>query len=180
MRHNIAGRKLNRKTSHRLSLLKNLSKSLITHEQIETTLPKAKDLRPFVEKILTIGKTDTLAAKRKVYSYLGDKKLVEKVFKVLGKRYQKRNGGYVRILKSGYRFGDSAPKAIIELVERDVNVKGLEDKLREKNSKNETENPISDNNVSNVEQKKTDSLALKKGKDQTTDEAVEKKSIKKD
>ena len=180
MRHNIAGRKLNRKTSHRLSLLKNLSKSLITHEQIETTLPKAKDLRPFVEKILTIGKTNTLAAKRKVYSYLGDKKLVEKVFKVLGKRYQKRNGGYVRILKSGYRFGDSAPKAIIELVERDVNVKGLEDKLREKNSKNETENSVSDNNVSNVEQKKTDSLALKKGKDQTTDEAVEKKSIKKD
>ncbi len=180
MRHNIAGRKLNRKTSHRLSLLKNLSKSLIIHEQIETTLPKAKDLRPFVEKILTIGKTDTLAAKRKVYSYLGDKKLVEKVFKVLGKRYQKRNGGYVRILKSGYRFGDSAPKAIIELVERDVNVKGLEDKLREKNSKNETENSVSDNNVSNVEQKKTDSLALKKGKDQTTDEAVEKKSIKKD
>ncbi len=180
MRHNIAGRKLNRKTSHRLSLLKNLSKSLIIHEQIETTLPKAKDLRPFVEKILTIGKTDTLAAKRKVYSYLGDKKLVEKVFKVLGKRYQKRNGGYVRILKSGYRFGDSAPKAIIELVERDVNVKGLEDKLREKNSKNETENSVSGNNVSNVEQKKTDSLALKKGKDQTTDEAVEKKSIKKD
>ena len=180
MRHNISGRKLNRKTSHRLSLLKNLSKSLIIHEQIETTLPKAKDLRPFVEKILTIGKTDTLAAKRKVYSYLGDKKLVEKVFKVLGKRYQKRNGGYVRILKSGFRYGDSAPKAIIELVERDVNVKGLEDKLREKNSKNETENPISDNNVSNVEQKKTDSLALKKGKDQTTDEAVEKKSIKKE
>ena len=180
MRHNISGRKLNRKTSHRLSLLKNLSKSLITHEQIETTLPKAKDLRPFVEKILTIGKTNTLAAKRKVYSFLGDKKLVEKVFSVLGKRYQKRNGGYVRILKSGFRYGDSAPKAIIELVERDVNVKGLEDKLREKNSKNETDNSVSDNNVSNVEQKKTDSLALKKGKDQTTDEVVDKKSIKKD
>ncbi len=180
MRHNIAGRKLNRKTSHRLSLLKNLSKSLIIHEQIETTLPKAKDLRPFVEKILTIGKTNTLAAKRKVYAYLGDKKLVEKVFKVLGKRYQKRNGGYVRILKSGFRFGDSAPKAIIELVERDVNVKGLEDKLREKNSEKETENSTPENNVSNAEQKKTDNLALKKGKDQTTDEAVDKKSIKKD
>ena len=180
MRHNIAGRKLNRKTSHRLSLLKNLSKSLIIHEQIETTLPKAKDLRPFVEKILTIGKTDTLAAKRKVYSYLGDKKLVEKVFNVLGKRYQKRNGGYVRILKSGFRFGDSAPKAIIELVERDVNVKGLEDKLREKNSKKETENSPPENNVYNAEQKKTDNLALKKGKDQTKDEAVDKKSIKKD
>ena len=165
MRHNIAGRKLNRKTSHRLSLLKNLSKSLIIHEQIETTLPKAKDLRPFVEKILSIGKTNTLAAKRKVYSYLGDKKLVEKVFTVLGKRYQKRNGGYVRILKSGFRFGDSAPKAIIELVERDVNVKGLDDKLREKNSKKETENSTPENNVYNAEQKKTDNLALKKVKE---------------
>ena len=153
MRHNISGRKLNRKTSHRLSLLKNLSKSLIIHEQIETTLPKAKDLRPFVEKILTIGKTNTLAAKRKVYSYLGDKKLVEKVFKVLGKRYQKRNGGYVRILKSGFRYGDSAPKAIIELVERDVNVKGLEDKLREKNSKKEIENSTSENKLLLLSQK---------------------------
>ena len=179
MRHNISGRKLNRKTSHRLSLLKNLSKSLITHEQIETTLPKAKDLRPFVEKILTIGKTNTLAAKRKVYSFLGDKKLVEKVFSVLGKRYQKRNGGYVRILKSGFRYGDSAPKAIIELVERDVNVKGLDDKLREKNSKKEIENSTSDNTTI-AEPKKSDNLALKKDKDKITDEAVDKKSIKKD
>ena len=180
MRHNISGRKLNRKTSHRLSLLKNLSKSLITHEQIETTLPKAKDLRPFVEKILTIGKTNTLAAKRKVYSFLGDKKLVEKVFSVLGKRYQKRNGGYVRILKSGFRYGDSAPKAIIELVERDLNVKGLEDKLREKNSKKEIENPIPEDKVSSVEPKKPDITALKNDKDQTKDEAINKDSIKKD
>ena len=137
MRHNIAGRKLNRKSSHRLALLKNLSKSLIVHEQIETTLPKAKDLRPFVEKILTIGKTNSLAAKRKVHSYLGDKKIVDKVFNVLAKRYQKRNGGYIRILKSGFRYGDSAPKAIIELVERDLNAKGLEDKLRKKETENE-------------------------------------------
>ena len=179
MRHNISGRKLNRKTSHRLSLLKNLSKSLIIHEQIETTLPKAKDLRPFVEKILTFGKTNTLAAKRKVYSFLGDTKLVEKVFKVLGKRYQKRNGGYVRILKSGFRYGDSAPKAIIELVERDVNVKGLEDKLRAKNSKEKIENSTSDNTTFS-EPKKSDNLALKKGKDQITDETVDKKSVKKD
>ena len=137
MRHNIAGRKLNRKSSHRLALLKNLSKSLIVHEQIETTLPKAKDLRPFVEKILTIGKTNSLAAKRKVHSYLGDKKIVDKVFNVLAKRYQKRNGGYIRILKSGFRYGDSAPKAIIELVERDLNAKGLEDKLRKKETENQ-------------------------------------------
>ena len=100
------------------------------------------------------------------------------MFKVLGKRYQKRNGGYVRILKSGFRYGDSAPKAIIELVERDINVKGLEDKLREKNSKKEIENSTSDNTFS--EPKKQDNLALKKGKDQITDEAIDKKSIKKD
>ena len=100
------------------------------------------------------------------------------MFKVLGKRYQKRNGGYVRILKSGFRYGDSAPKAIIELVERDVNVKGLEDKLREKNSKKEIENSTSDNAI--AEPKKPDNLALKKGKDQITDEAVDKKSVKKD
>ncbi len=137
MRHNYSGRKLNRKTSHRIALLKNLSKSLILHEQIETTLPKAKDLRPFVEKILTIGKNNTLASKRRVYSYLGDKKIVDKVFDTLAKRYQKRNGGYVRILKSGYRYGDSAPKAIIELVERDVNAKGLDDKIRIKDKENE-------------------------------------------
>ena len=145
MRHRKSGRKLNRKSSHRIALLKNLSKSLIIHEQIETTLPKAKDLRPFVEKILTIGKTNSLAAKRKVYSYLGNKKLVDKVFNVLAKRYQKRNGGYIRILKSGFRYGDAAPKAIIELVERDINSKGLEDKLRVENKNKELNENIVQN-----------------------------------
>ena len=180
MRHNISGRKLNRKTSHRLSLLKNLSKSLIIHEQIETTLPKAKDLRPFVEKILTIGKTNTLAAKRKIYSYLGEKKLVEKVFNVLGKRYQKRNGGYVRILKSGFRYGDSAPKAIIELVERDLNAKGLEDKLREKNNKKEVASSTSEDKTSSTESKKPNNISLNKGKVQTEDKAAVEKSTKKE
>lgn len=130
MRHKIAGRKLNRKTSHRISLLKNLSKSLIRNEQIETTLPKAKDLRPFVEKLLHKGKKDDLHSRRKVYSYLRDMTLVDKVFDTLAKRYSKRNGGYVRILKSGYRYGDAAPKAVIELVDRDENAKGLKDKIR--------------------------------------------------
>tara|TARA_B100001248_G_scaffold69967_1_gene49483 strand:+ start:1516 stop:2073 length:558 start_codon:yes stop_codon:yes gene_type:complete len=184
MRHNISGRKLNRKTSHRLSLLKNLSKSLILHEQIETTLPKAKDLRPFVEKILTIGKANTLAAKRKVYSYLGDPKIVEKVFNVLGKRYQKRNGGYVRILKSGFRYGDSAPKAIIELVERDVNAKGIEDKLREKNKNKEIGSPTPEDKASSIESKKSNNQTIEKVKDQDIvqdkDQVKEKKSIKKD
>ena len=112
MRHKISGRKLNRKSSHRISLLKNLSKSLIRNEQIETTLPKAKDLRPFVEKLLHKGKTNSLHSRRKVYDYLRDMKLVSKVFDILAKRYSKRNGGYVRILKSGFRYGDSAPKAL--------------------------------------------------------------------
>ena len=130
MRHKIAGRKLNRKSSHRIALLKNLSKSLIRNEQIETTLPKAKDLRPFVEKLLNIGKTNNLHSRRKVFNDLRDMSLVNKVFDTLAKRYSKRNGGYVRILKSGYRYGDAAPKAIIELVDRDENAKGLNDKIR--------------------------------------------------
>ena len=142
MRHNYSGRKLNRKSSHRLALLKNLSKSLITHEQIETTLPKAKDLRPFVEKILTMGKNNCLASKRKVFAYMRDKKLVDKIFNVLAKRYQKRNGGYVRILKSGFRYGDAAPKAIIELVERDSAAKGYDDKIRLKEKNKENENQV--------------------------------------
>ena len=142
MRHNYSGRKLNRKSSHRLALLKNLSKSLITHEQIETTLPKAKDLRPFVEKILTMGKNNCLASKRKVFAYMRDKKIVDKIFNVLAKRYQKRNGGYVRILKSGFRYGDAAPKAIIELVERDSAAKGYDDKIRLKEKNKENENQV--------------------------------------
>ena len=149
MRHGIAGRKLNRKTSHRIALLKNLSKSLIVNEQIETTLPKAKDLRPFVEKILTMGKSNTLHSKRKVLAYLGDQSLVNKVFDVLAKRYSKRNGGYVRIIKSGFRYGDSAPKAIIELVERDTDAKGKIDKdklkikeqLKEQDAATQTSEP---------------------------------------
>ena len=139
MRHGIAGRKLNRKSSHRIALLKNLSKSLIVNEQIETTLPKAKDLRPFVEKILTMGKSNTLHSKRKVLAYLGDQSLVNKVFDVLAKRYSKRNGGYVRIIKSGFRYGDSAPKAIIELVERDIDAKGKIDKEKSKIIENSKE-----------------------------------------
>ena len=165
MRHNYSGRKLNRKTSHRLALLKNLSKSLIIHEQIETTLPKAKDLRPFVEKILTMGKNNCVASKRRVFSYLGDKNIVDKVFNVLAKRYQKRNGGYVRILKSGFRYGDSAPTAIIELVERDLKAKGFEDKKRLKENENDKK----------VEEKKT------KESDQVVESNVdsENKSVQK-
>ena len=163
MRHKISGRKLNRKSSHRISLLKNLSKSLIRNEQIETTLPKAKDLRPFVEKLLHRGKNNNLHSRRKVFDSLRDMSLVNKVFDTLAKRYSKRNGGYVRILKSGYRYGDAAPKAIIELVDRDESAKGLKDKLRLKNKEDiETdskEQPKTEEKIS--ESKKVDNKTQK-------------------
>ena len=170
MRHNYSGRKLNRKSSHRLALLKNLSKSLITHEQIETTLPKAKDLRPFVEKILTMGKNNCLASKRKVFAYMRDKKLVDKIFNVLAKRYQKRNGGYVWILKSGFRYGDAAPKAIIELVERDSAAKGYDDKIRLKEKNKENENQVDQK----IEERKTKNSE----KEKDPKEAIKNKDVK--
>ena len=170
MRHNYSGRKLNRKSSHRLALLKNLSKSLITHEQIETTLPKAKDLRPFVEKLLTMGKNNCLASKRKVFAYMRDKKLVDKIFNVLAKRYQKRNGGYVRILKSGFRYGDAAPKAIIELVERDSAAKGYDDKIRLKEKNKENENQVDQK----IEERKTKNSE----KEKDPKEAIKNKDVK--
>jgi len=151
MRHRISGRKLNRKTSHRIALLKNLAKSLIINEQIETTLPKAKDLRPFVEKILHSGKNNNLHSRRKVFSFLRDNILVNKVFDVLAKRYANRNGGYTRVLKSGFRYGDAAPKAIIELVDRDISAKGYIDKKRVEEQKKQDEQKIPSDNVVNDE-----------------------------
>ena len=130
MRHLIVGRKLNRKSSHRKALFKNLSNSLIINEQIKTTLPKAKDLKSIVERIITLGKKETLHSKRKVFSILRSNYSVDKVFNTLAKRYVKRNGGYTRVLKAGFRYGDSSPMAIIEFVDRDVNAKGLLDKER--------------------------------------------------
>ena len=147
MRHRISGRKLNRKTSHRMALLKNLAKSLIINEQIETTLPKAKDLRPFVEKIVHSGKNNSLHSRRKVFSFLRDNLLVNKVFDVLAKRYANRNGGYTRVLRSGFRYGDAAPKAIIELVDRDISAKGYVDKKRVQEQKEQDEQKIPQDNI---------------------------------
>jgi len=126
MKHNITHRKLNRTTSHRKALLMNLSNSLIKHEQITTTLSKAKELRPFVEKIITLGKKGDLVSRRKAISILQDQKNTKKIFDVISERYKERSGGYTRIIKLGNRFGDNAPTAIIELVDRDENVKGLD------------------------------------------------------
>lgn len=124
MRHGFAGRRFNRSASHRKSMLANLAASLIKHEQIVTTLPKAKDLRPVVEKLVTLGKKGDLAARRQAIGQIGDEAQVKKLFDVLAKRYAERNGGYTRVLKAGFRYGDSAPRAVIEFVDRDVEAKG--------------------------------------------------------
>lgn len=126
MRHGFAGRRFNRSASHRKSMLANLAASLIKHEQIVTTLPKAKDLRPVVEKLVTLGKKGDLAARRQAIAQIGDEAQVKKLFDVLAKRYAERKGGYTRVLKAGFRHGDSAPRAVIEFVDRDVNAKGLD------------------------------------------------------
>ena len=120
----MSGRKLNRTAEHRKALFKNLAQALIKHEQITTTLPKAKDLRPIVEKLVTTARTDTLANRRKVMAQLQDKTLVNKLFTTLAERYKERPGGYIRVLKAGFRYGDMAPLAIIKFVDRDVDAKG--------------------------------------------------------
>ena len=124
MKHNITHRKLNRTSSHRKALLMNLSNALIKHEQITTTLPKAKELRPFVEKIITLGKKGDLESRRKAISILQDNLNAKKIFDTFADRYKERSGGYTRIIKIGNRFGDNAPTAIIELVDRDIEAKG--------------------------------------------------------
>ena len=124
MKHNIKNKKLNKTSSHRKAMFMNLSNALIKHEQIKTTLPKAKELRRFVEKIITLGKNGGLTSRRKVISVLQDEKMTKKTFEILADRYKKRNGGYTRIIKLGNRFGDNAPTAIIELVDRDEDAKG--------------------------------------------------------
>ena len=130
MRHGIAHRKLNRTASHRKAMFANMAASLIEHEQIKTTLPKAKELRPIIEKMITLAKRGDLHARRQAASKLKQDQYVEKLFEVLGPRYKERNGGYVRVLKAGFRYGDMAPMAIIEFVDRDVDAKGAADKAR--------------------------------------------------
>ena len=124
MRHAKAGRKLNRTASHRKAMLGNMAVALIKHEQIVTTLPKAKELRPFVEKLVTLGKKGDLSARRRAYAQLPDEKWAAKLFDTLAERYADRQGGYTRVMKAGFRFGDSAPMAVIEFVDRDSEAKG--------------------------------------------------------
>ena len=124
MRHGFRGRRFNRTTEHRKAMFANMAAALIKHEQIVTTLPKAKDLRPVVEKLITLGKRGDMHARRLAQSKLRDETMVKKLFDVLGKRYQDRSGGYTRVLKAGFRYGDNAPLAVIEFVDRDEDAKG--------------------------------------------------------
>ncbi|MGP1395294.1 MAG: 50S ribosomal protein L17 [Inquilinaceae bacterium] len=124
MRHGLSGRKLNRTTSHRKAMFSNMAAALIKHEQIKTTLPKAKELRPVVEKLITLGKVGGLHKRRIAYARLRDEAMVAKLFGPLAERYKSRPGGYTRVLRAGMRYGDAAPMAIIELVERDEAAKG--------------------------------------------------------
>ena len=143
MKHRIKGKKLNRTSSHRKALLKNMSQALIKHEQIITTLVKAKTLKPYFDKLITIGKKRNLSARRQAISKVGDTKLVEKLFSTLSKRYETRNGGYSRVLKAGFRYGDAAPMAVIELVDRDEEARG-KDSGPTQEQKNSNENANKD------------------------------------
>jgi large subunit ribosomal protein L17 len=126
MRHGVAGRKLNVTSSHRLAMFRNMAVALLKHEQITTTLPKAKELRPVAEKLISLGKRGDLHARRQAYAELRDDRIVAKLFSTLATRYRARTGGYTRVLKAGMRYGDAADMAIIELVERDPAAKGLD------------------------------------------------------
>ena len=130
MRHRMSGRKLNRTSSHRKAMFANMTVSLLQHEQMTTTKAKAKDLRGFADKMITLGKRGDLHARRQAMSFLQDNDVVSKLFETLAERYQDRHGGYTRVLAAGFRYGDSAPMAVIELVDRDPDAKGAEDRER--------------------------------------------------
>ena len=162
MRHGVAKRKLNKSISHRRSMFANMAVSLIKHEQIKTTLPKAKELRPIIEKMITKARSKDLHARREALSFLRDEAMTEKLLTVLVDRYAKRNGGYTRVLKAGFRYGDMAPMAIIEFVDRDVTAKGKDSGVVEVAA--EEEAPV-------VEEKKAKKKTTKKA-----EKAEEKKA----
>ena len=130
MRHGLAHRKLNKTTSHRKAMFANMAASLITHEQITTPLPKAKEMAPLMDKLITLAKKGDLAARRQAIAKVRDEDAVRKLFDVMGDRYKDRNGGYTRVMKAGFRHGDNAPIAVLELVDRDGSAKGAADKAR--------------------------------------------------
>ena len=143
MRHKLGYRKLNRTSEHRKALFKNMLNSLIKYEQITTTLPKAKELKPKIDKVITLGKKKSLASKKNLFTQLQSKSSVDKLIKVLSQRYEKRNGGYSRVIRAGFRYGDDAPLAVIELVDRDLQAKKIDLKKKpETSTKTTTETKI--------------------------------------
>jgi len=142
MRHGLKGRKLNRTSSHRKAMFANMAAALIKHEQIVTTLPKAKELKPFVEKLITMGKKGTLSARRQAIATTRDETQTRKLFDTLAERYKDRQGGYIRVLKAGYRYGDNAPMAVIEFVDRDVDAKGKDSGPTQFDMDADMENPM--------------------------------------
>ena len=144
MRHKVGYRKLNRTSEHRKALFKNMLNSLIKYEQIITTLPKAKELKPKIDKVISLGKKNNLQSKKDLFSKLQSKNSVDKIINTLSQRYIKRKGGYSRVLRAGYRYGDYAPMAVIELIDRDVNAKKIDIKKKpeEKSSKEDSKKNI--------------------------------------
>jgi len=149
MRHKLAYRKLNRTSEHRKALFTNMLNSLIKYEQITTTLPKAKELKPKIDKVITLGKKNNLQSKKNLFSELQDKSSVDKLIKTLSQRYEKRKGGYSRVIKTGFRYGDDAPMAIIELVDRDVEAKKVDIKKKPE----ETAKPVTESKSKDTDKK---------------------------
>ncbi len=139
MKHRIKGKKLNRTSSHRKALFKNMAQALIKHEQIITTLPKAKTMKPIIDKLITLGKKGSLHARRQAFSHLRDNNIVSKLFGDLAARYADRQGGYSRVLKAGFRYGDAAAMAVLELVDRDEDARGKDSGPKQSSNKNEEE-----------------------------------------
>ena len=139
MKHRINGKKLNRSSSHRKALFKNMAQAIIKHEQIITTLPKAKTMKPIIDKLITLGKKGSLHARRQAFSQLRDNNMVSKLFGDLATRYAERQGGYSRVLKAGYRYGDSAAMAVLELVDRNEDARGQDSGTVQENNKSEDE-----------------------------------------
>ena len=154
MRHKFANRKLNRTSEHRKALFMNMLNSLIKYEQITTTLPKAKELKPKIDKVITLGKTKSLQSKKNLFSQLQDKNSVDKLLKTLSQRYEKRKGGYSRVIRAGYRYGDDAPLAVIELVDRDFEAKKVDVKKKVDKSPKEETQPTSKDKDKKVKSKK--------------------------
>ena len=154
MRHKFAHRKLNRTSEHRKALFKNMLNSLIKYEQITTTLPKAKELKPQIDKAITLGKKNNLQSKKNLFSRLESKTSVDKLSKILSHRYEKRKGGYSRVIRAGFRYGDDAPMAIIELVDRDLQAKKIDVKKKTESQKKESEESKKKDKEKEVKSKK--------------------------